>query len=254
MLWHFYYSASPMLTVPRLLLFLLPAALLLPGCNASPDTTTTASATSNAAVDKDAPSGLLSTSHAMTQRLAAAPPTLTPDQEAARQLTEYGRGAVALAAVALAAVEARQGRDSTLRRWATAMAQDQQPVLAADALVDRPGLPPAAGTVLRQRLRTTVNQLVQTEQATRVEAAGRRAQAPNLGMMQSHEGDGTGDVDADFATILLLQQRAALETANTVEALGSGPALRAAATEVQRRAQPLIRQLQAWQAQRSARL
>ena len=237
-----------MLTVPRLLLFLLPAALLLPSCNSSPDTTTTASATANAVVDKDAPSGLLSTFHAMTQRLAAAAPTLTPDQEAARQLAEYGRGAVALAAV-----EARQGRDSTLRRWATAMAQDQQQLVTAGALVARPGPTPAAGTALRQRLRTTVDQLVQTEQATRVEAAGRRAQAPNLGMMQSHEDDGTGDVDADFATVMLLQQRAALETANTVEALGSAPALRAAATEVQRRAQLLIRQLQAWQTQHRSR-
>ena len=230
---------------PRLLLFLLPASLLLVGCSSSPDNTTAGQVADAPAtpVAKDAPSGLLFTFHAMTQRLAAAPPDLTPDQEAARQLAEYARGAVALAAV-----EARQGRDSTLQRLAAAMAQDQQ-LSAANALVARPGAAPAAGSVLKQRLRATVDQLVQTEQATRVEAAGRRAQAPNLGMMQSHEDDGTGDVDADFAALMLLQQRAALEAAHTVEALGSAPALRAAATDVQRRAQLFVRQLQAWQAQ-----
>ena len=239
-----------MLTAPRLLLFLLPAALLLAGCDSSPDNTASGPAAKAPAapVDKDAPSGLLSTFHVMTQRLAAAPPALTPDQEAARQLAEYGRGAAALAAV-----EARQGRDSTLRRWAAALVQDQQQSPAADALMARPGPAPAADSAFRQRLRTTVDQLVRTEQATRVEAAGRRAHAPNLGMMQSHEDDGTDDVDADFATLMLLQQRAALETARTVEALGSAPALRTAATDLPRRARRSIRQLQAWQAQHLSR-
>ena len=235
-----------MLTAPRLLLFFLPASLLLAGCDSSPDTTAAGPAAKAPAApaDKDASSGLLSTFHVMTQRLADAPPALTPDQEAARQLAEYDRGTVALAAV-----EAQLGSDSTLRRWAATLAQDQLQSPAADAPVARSGPAPAAESALRQRLRATVDQLVRTEQATRVEAAGRRAHAPNLGMMRSHEDDGTGDVDADFATLMLLQQRTALETARTVEALGSAPALRAAATDLQRRAQRSIPQLQAWQAQ-----
>jgi len=239
-----------MLTFMRLLLALVILPLLA-GCGSSPDATTDAHGpvgTPAASGAKDAPEGLLTAFHAMTRRLAASRPALTPDQEAARQLVEYHRGALALAAV-----EAHQGRDTTLLRRAARFAQDEQQQLPlAEALAVR--LAPAApSSALRQRLQATVSQLVKTEEATRVEAAGRQAQAPNLGMMQSHQDDGTGDVDADFAAVMLLQQRAALEAAQAIAELGSAPELKTAAAGMEPRAQALIRELQAWQGQHRSR-
>jgi len=231
-------------TTPRLLslLLILPLLPFSSGCSPDAKTADQHEDTPSLTVDKDAQAGLLTTFHATTQQLAAARPALSPDQEAARQLVLYHRGALALTAA-----EAHRGRDSTLLRWAAAFAQDQQQQLPeAEALAVRlkPG---AADSAFGQRLRSTVAQLVKVEEATRVEAAGRQRQAPNLGMMQSHQDDGTGDTDADFATLLLLQQRAALETARAAEELGSAPELKAAAAGMQRRAQPFIRQLQLWQ-------
>jgi uncharacterized protein (DUF305 family) len=237
-----------MLTLPRLLLILLAALPVLAGCSSSPDADPDAHApvaAPAASGDQDTKAGLLTAFHAMTQRLAAARPALAPDQEAARQLVEYHRGALALAAV-----EAHQGRDSTLRRRVAAFAQGEQRLLPpAEALAVRLAATAAARPALRQRLQATVSQLVKREEASRVEAAGRQAQAPNLGMMQSHQDDGTGDVDADFVAVMLLQQRAVQESAQAMAKLGSAPELKTAAAEVARRAQDFIPELQAWQGQ-----
>jgi hypothetical protein len=239
-----------MLRSPRLLLFFLAAPLMLAGCGSSPEATTAGSpATSPAITNKDAPAELLTTFHAMAQRLRAAPLALTPDQEAARQLAEYYRGAQALAIV-----EAQQGRDPAMQRWAAAFAQGQQPPLQqVEAVANHLTLAGSGSLVLRQRLRATAEQLVATEQATRVEADGRQRQAPNLGMIQGHEDDGTGNMDADFAAVLLLQQHAALETARAVATLAGSLPLRAAAVDAQRRAQLATDQLLAWQGQRHPR-
>ena len=238
-----------MFTAPRPLVVFFAAFPLLTGCGSSPDASTPGQSPAPGlpAANKDAPAGLLTAFHATTQRLATATPALTPDQEAARQLTEYIRGAVTLAAV-----EARQGRDSTVRRLASVYATTQQDLLhQAEALPRQlsavPGTAPApSAAALRQRLRGTVARLVAAEQATRVEAAGRQRQAPNLGMMQSHEDDGTGNVDNDFAVVMLLQQQAALEAAGTVRELGSSPALKVVAARLVRQAQAFIPALRAW--------
>lgn len=236
-----------MLTAPCLLVVCFAAAQLLTGCGSSPDTSSAGQSPAKGlpAVEKVAPSALLTAFHATTQRLATALPAPNPEQEAARQLTEYIG-----AAVALAAIEAQQGRDSTVRGLASVYAMTQQDLLyQAEALprqlIPGPETAPApSASALRQRLRATVAWLVAAEQATRVEAV-RQQQTPT-GMMSSYEDGVTGNVDTDFAAVMLLQQRAALEAAGTVRELASSPALKVVAARQVRQAQAFIPALQAW--------
>jgi hypothetical protein len=185
----------------------------------------------------------------MTNQLAALPITRYPDRDAVHQLAEYCRGAIALAEV-----ERTQGRDSTLRRFAAGFARDQQPrLLAAQHLaaqLDQAAAAspaPAPHPAYGQRLRTAREQLVAIVQATLGEV-GREAHAPNLAMMQGFHDEGTGDVDADFAALLVFHQQAVSLVAGTIQDQGIDPQLQALAARLLQINLITLRQLRAWQA------
>ena len=250
-----------MLNSPRLLL--LAGFLLLYGCGPATDSAAEHGAPAKdlpaahdtshvAAPAKNVPTTLLGSLRAMTDQLAALPGTRYPDRDAAHQLAEYYRGAIALAEV-----ERTQGRDSSLRRLGASFAQDQRPPLLAvqrlAAQLDQAaatGGEPAPRPAYGQRLRTAREQLVATVQATLGEV-GREAHAPNLAMMQGFHDEGTGDVDADFAALLLLHQQTAALVAGTVQELGLDPQLQAQAARLRQTSQRTLQQLRAWQAHRA---
>lgn len=181
----------------------------------------------------EAPPTLLGGLRALTDQLAAIPTTAATDRDAAHHLAEYCHGAIGLAET-----ELKYGRDTARQHVAAWVLRQQQPLLGAaqrltarlDAATAR-GQVPAPNLTLRQQLATTRQQLVEAVQAS-VGAAGRESHAPNLAYMQGHHDEGTGNVDADFATLLLEEQVAAGQASQAVQQLGRDAGLRALADQL----------------------
>ena len=210
---------------------------------AAHDTTNTADPTA------DSPATLLGALRTMTERLAALPATRFSDRDAAHQLAEYYHGAISLTEVMQ-----QHGRDTTLRRLATALAQDQQAQLqAAQHLATRLDADTASagllGSAYGQRLQAARQQLEARAKGT-VGEAGREAHAPNLAMMQGDHDEGTGNVDADFATLVVQHQQAVARVSQVIQALGTDPPLKALAARSVASSLRTIAQLQAWRASR----
>ena len=254
------FTFTPMRPPTRLLSILLINSLLLWGCG-SPSNSETADGrssarapaahdtTNTADLTTDNPATLLGALRTMTERLAALPATRFPDRDAVHQLAEYYHGAIRLTEVAQ-----QQGRDSTLRRLATALAQDQQAQLqAAQHLATRLDADTASagspGSAYGQRLQTVRQQLEARARGT-VGEAGREAHAPNLAMMQGNHDEGTGDVDADFATLVVQHQQAVARVSQIIQELGTDPPLKALAARSMDSSRRTIAQLRAWQASR----
>ena len=197
------------------------------------------------------PPTLLGALRRMTERLALIPATRRPDRDAAHHLAEYCHGAIGLSEVAL-----QQVKDTTLHRLAAGIARQMPARLrVAQRVATRldqdsaanpaPPFDPAYGPGVRR----AGQRLTATLMAT-IGSAGRRAHAPNLAMMEGHRDEGTGDVDADFAALALLQQQAIAQVGLAVRESGRDPQLRQLAGELLTYSRRTSTQLQAWQGRR----
>lgn len=181
----------------------------------------------------EAPPTLLGGLRAMTDQLAAIPVTAATDRDAAHHLAEYCHGAIGLAET-----ELKYGRDTARQHVAARVLRQQQPLLlAAQQVATRldealgQGTAPATDLVLSQQLQTARQQLVDAAQAT-VGEAGRQVHAPNLALMQGNHDEGTGNVDADFTTLLLQEQLATEQVSQAMQQLGRDADLRTLAGRV----------------------
>jgi uncharacterized protein (DUF305 family) len=227
--------STPFLTFPRVLL--LAGTLLLGSCSGSADQT---NGTGVAAL----PANMMGALHSMAQNSLALPPTGDLDGYFAQLMRENHR-----AAVAMSALELKQGQDPTLRKMAEEMNHaHQQLTLGLDSAIRRlqarpPGFPEhTVGSEQFARL------LSAAAHQTITQAEGGTG-SPNLGLREYHQDAGTGSIDRDFAVLLVPHHQNSIQLAQAELEYGQDKGLEKAAYLIIRDQQREIDQAKAWLAQ-----
>lgn len=226
---------------------LLAGSLLLGSCTGSPDTTNGTGVTA-------LPLNMMGPLHTMAQNSQALPPTDNLDAYFAQLMRENHR-----AAVAMSALELKQGQDPVLRNMAEEMNHaHQQLILGLDSAIRRlaarpPGFPEhtTGSERFAQLLATATNGLTPAAHQTIVQAEGGPS-SPNLGMREYREDAGTGSIDRDFAVLLVPHHQNSIELARAEMEHGADAGLQRAALLIVRDQQREIDQATAWLAQHPA--
>jgi uncharacterized protein (DUF305 family) len=157
------------------------------------------------------------------------------------------------AAVAMSALELKDGQDPVLRR----VAQDihrahQQLIPGLDSAIQRlRTLPPSfpehttQSEELARLLETATTGLHPAAHRTIVQAEGGDG-SPNLGMRESREDAGTGSIDRDYAVLLVPHHQNSMALAQAELELGRDASLQKAAYLILQDQQREIDQAQAW--------
>lgn len=223
------------------LLFSLATAgtLLLSGCDRKAETaTTTATSTTTtagtAATDTTATTeghdhaamvggGMMAAMTQMMDGMRKAPSSKNTDHDFAHQMAEHHKGALAMAEVELA-----HGKDATLRALATQIKADQQREIAElEAAGERLDAAPA-------------NYKEGAPFATQMKAA--------MDVMMQGMGTESGNVDADFAAMMVPHHQSAVAMVDALLAHGQDARLKGMAQRMKTAQQKEIKEFQAWQA------
>ena len=225
------------------LLFSLATAgtLLLSGCDrkaetatSTTSTTTTETATSDttatghdhAATDDHAAmagGGMMAAMTQMMDGMRKAPSSKNTDHDFAHQMAAHHKGALAMAEVELA-----HGKDATLRAMAEKIKADQQREIAElEAAGERLDAAPA-------------NYKEGAPFATQMKAA--------MDGMMHGMGTESGDVDADFAAMMIPHHQSAVAMVDALLAHGQDAKLKGMAQLMKMAQQKEIKEMQAWQA------
>jgi len=229
----------PILTFPRALL--LAGTLLLGSCSGSADQT---NGTGVAAL----PLTMMGALHSMAENSLTLPPTGDLDLYFAQLMRENHR-----AAVAMSALELRQGQDPALRKMAEEMNHaHQQLILGLDSAIQRlqarpPSFPEhtVSSEQFTRLLGAATEGLSPAAHRTITQAEGGTG-SPNLGMKEYHEDAGTGSIDRDFAVLLVPHHQNSIQLAQAELEYGQDAGLAKAAYLITRDQQREIDQAQAW--------
>ena len=220
---------------------LLAGGMLLGGCQSG----------SNESADiheAGAPATMMAALHTMAEHSQALPLNDNLDLYFAQLMRENHR-----AAVAMSALELKQGQDPELRR----VAQDihrahRQLILGLDSAIQRlQALPPSfpdrttQSERLSRLLEVATNGLHPAAHRTIVQAEGGDG-SPNLGMRESHEDAGTGSIDRDYAVLLVPHHQNSITLARAELELGRDESLQKTAYFILQDQQREIEQAQAW--------
>ena len=220
---------------------LLAGGVLLGGCHSG----------SNESADiheAGAPATMMAALHTMAEHSQALPLNDNLDLYFAQLMRENHR-----AAVAMSALELKQGQDPELRR----IAQDihhahQQLIPGLDSAIQRlQALPPSfpdrttQSERLSRLLEVATNGLHPAAHRTIVQAEGGDG-SPNLGMRESHEDAGTGSIDRDYAVLLMPHHQNSITLARAELELGCDESLQKTAYFILQDQQREIEQAQAW--------
>ena len=226
------------------LLFSLAAAgtLLLSGCDRKAETTastttTETATTTDAATSGDghdhaataddhaamAGGGMMAAMTQMMDNMRKAPSSKNTDHDFAHQMAEHHKGALAMAEMELA-----QGKDATLRAMAEKMKADQQREIAElKAAGERLDAAPA-------------NYQEGDPFAKQMKAA--------MDMMMQGMGAESGNVDADFAAMMIPHHQSAVAMMDAFLANGKDAKLKEMAQKMKTAQQKEIKEFQTWQA------
>ncbi len=210
--------------------------LLLSGCDRTAETTTDTAGTDAVVTDTTATASAHSHDHAamagggmmaamteMMDGMRKVPTSKNTDHDFAHLMAEHHKGALAMAEVELA-----QGKDATLRALAEKIKADQQKEIAElDAAGERLDAAPAnykEGDPFQSKMKAAMD-----------------------GMM-SGMGAESGNVDADFAAMMLPHHQSAVAMADAYLAHGQDAKLKAMATAMKTAQAQEIQELQTWQA------
>ena len=194
------------------------------------------------------PATMMAALHTMAEHSQALPPNDNLDLDFAQLMRENHR-----AAVAMSALELKQGQDPELRR----IAQDihhahQQLILGLDSAIQRIEAQPPAfpehttqSEQLTRLLEAATNGLHPAAHRIIVQAEGGDG-SPNLGMRESHEDAGTGSIDRDYAVLLVPHHQNSITLARAELELGRDESLQKAAYFILQDQQREIEQVQAW--------
>lgn len=224
------------------LLFSLATAgtLLLSGCDrkaettasttpaetATADTTTTGGDHDHAAMAGSTSSGMMAAMTQMMDRMRQAPASGNADHDFAHQMAAHHQGALAMADVELA-----QGKDATLRAMAEKMKADQQREIAElEAAGERLDVAPA----------TYKKDDPADPFQTKMKAA--------MGLMMQGMGTESGDVDTDFAAMMIPHHQSAVAMVDAYLAHGKDAKLREMAQMMKAAQTKEIKEMQDWQA------
>jgi len=223
---------------------LLAGSLLVGSCTTSPDST---NGTGVAAL----PATMMGALHSMAQNSLALPPMGDLDGYFAQLMRENHR-----AAVAMSALELKQGQDPTLRAIAEQMNHaHQQLILGLDSALHRlqarpPSFPEhtTSSEQFTKLLNAATEGFSPAAHQTIVQAEGGTG-SPNLGLKEQLEDAGTGSIDRDFALLLVPHHQNSIQLAQAELEYGRDPALEKAAYLIIRDQQREIEQAKAWLAQ-----
>jgi uncharacterized protein (DUF305 family) len=231
----------------RLPLGLLVSSLLLGSCSGGPDST-------NGTGVVALPLTMMGALHSMVQASQTLPPAGDLDVYFAQLMRENHR-----AAVAMSALELKQGQDPALRKMAEEMNHaHQQLILGLDSAIQRlQARPPSfpehtiSSEQFSRLLATATDGLSPAAHRTIVQAEGGTG-SPNLGMREQHEDAGTGSIDRDFAVLLVPHHQNSIQLAQAELEHGENQVLEKAAYLIIRDQQREIDQVQAWLARHPA--
>jgi uncharacterized protein (DUF305 family) len=221
--------------------------LLLSSCQSGPDKTPDAHVSA-------VPSTMMGPLHVMAEHSQALPSTPNLDLYFALLMRENHQ-----AAVAMSALELKEGQDLTLRR----VAQDihhahQQLIPGLDSAIERlRALPPSfpehttQSEQLARLLEAATSGLHPAAHRTIVQAEGGDG-SPNLGMKENREDAGTGSIDRDYAVLLVPHHQNSIALAQAELELGRDEPLQRAAYLILQDQQREIDQAQAWLARHPA--
>jgi uncharacterized protein (DUF305 family) len=224
------------------LLFSLATAgtLLLSSCDRKAETATSTTTTETAATDGTASGdghdhaatndhaamaggGMMAAMTQMMDGMRKAPSSKNTDHDFAHQMAEHHKGALAMADVELA-----HGKNAALRAMANQMKADQQREIAElEAAGERLDAAPA-------------NYKDGDPFATQMKAA--------MDVMMHGMGTESGDVDADFAAMMIPHHQSAVAMVDAFLAHGKDAKLREMAQLMKTAQQKEIKEFQAWQA------
>lgn len=235
-------STTSFSTLTRALL--LAGSLLVGSCNGRSDATNGTGVTA-------LPATMMGALHGMAQNSLALTPTGDLDAYFAQLMRENHR-----AAVAMSALELKQGQDPALRKIAEQMNHaHQQLILGLDSALQRlqarpPGFPEhtTSSEQFAKLLNAATEGFSPAVHRTIVRAEGGTGSV-NLGMREQHEDAGTGSIDRDFALLLVPHHQNSIQLAQAELEYGQDPALEKAAYLIIRDQQREIDQAQAWLAQ-----
>lgn len=240
-----YSSPHPVFGSAKALLWA--GALLLSSCRSGPDKMQDAHAPA-------VPSTMMGPLHVMAEHSQALPPTTNLDLYFALLMRENHQ-----AAVAMSALELKEGQDPVLRRVARNIYHaHQQLIPGLDSAIQRlQALPPSfpehttQSERLARLLEAATNGLHPAAHRTIVQAEGGDG-LPNLGMRESREDAGTGSIDRDYAVLLVPHHQNSMALAQAELELGRDAPLQKAAYLILQDQQREINQAQAWLTKHSA--